>query len=60
MSPSETLRYESSESDRTGFTLTSEKENAVFYLKLQWISAKDDAERESLGKKIRQLLATSK
>jgi len=40
--------------------LTSEKENAVFYLKLQWIAAKDDAERESLGKRIRQLLAASK
>jgi len=60
MSPHETLRYESSESDRTGFMLTSEKENAVFYLKLQWIAAKDDAERESLGKRIRQLLAASK
>jgi hypothetical protein len=39
---------------------TSDKENAIFYLKLQWISAKDDAERESLGKKIRQLLTAPK
>jgi hypothetical protein len=60
MSAYEMLRYESSESDRTGFTLTSDKENTVFYLKLQWISAKNDAERESLGKKIRELLAASK
>lgn len=60
MSAHEMLRHESSESDRTGFILTSDKENAVFYLKLQWISAKDDAERASLGKKIRELLATSK
>jgi len=60
MSPYQTLRYESNESDRTGFMPTSEKENAIFYLKLQWISAKDENERESLGNKIRQLLAASK
>ncbi|HYB84489.1 MAG TPA: hypothetical protein VED86_04100 [archaeon] len=39
---------------------TSDKENTIFYLKLQWISAKDDAERERLGKKIRQLLSEAK
>jgi hypothetical protein len=33
------------------------KDNDIFYLKLQWISAKDDAERKALGEKIRQLLA---
>lgn len=32
------------------------KDNDIFYLKLQWISAKDDAERKTLGEKIRQLL----
>lgn len=58
MSPYRTLRYEFSQSDRTGLMPTSDKENTVFYLKLQWISAKDDAERERLGKKIRQLLGT--
>jgi hypothetical protein len=35
------------------------KENDVFYLKLQWISAKDDAERKNIGDKIRQLIAQS-
>jgi len=39
---------------------TSDKENNVFYLKLQWISAKDASERESVGKKIQQLLAATK
>ena len=51
----QTDRYES-KLDRTGFMLTSDKENSIFYLKLQWISAKDDAERASLGKRIRELL----
>jgi len=36
---------------------TDDKENSVFYLKLQWISAKDDAERARVGERIRQLLA---
>jgi type I restriction-modification system DNA methylase subunit len=35
----------------------SSKENDIFYLKLQWISAKDEAERKKLADKIRQLLA---
>jgi hypothetical protein len=39
---------------------TSEKQNTIFYLKLQWISAKSDAERETIGKKIQQVLAASK
>jgi len=34
------------------------KDNDIFYLKLQWISAKDEAERKNLGEKIRQLLST--
>jgi len=34
------------------------KDKDIFYLKLQWISAKDDAERKKLGEKIRQLLST--
>jgi len=34
------------------------KDKDIFYLKLQWISAKDEAERKSLGEKIRQLLST--
>ena len=33
------------------------KEKDIFYLKLQWISAKDEAERKSLAEKIRQLMA---
>jgi hypothetical protein len=60
MSAYKRLRYESTESDRTGFTLTSDKEKQIFYLKLQWIAAKNEAERESLGKKIRELLAAPK
>jgi hypothetical protein len=33
------------------------KDKDIFYLKLQWISAKDEAERKNLGEKIRQLLS---
>lgn len=33
------------------------KENDIFYLKLQWISCKDEAERNKLAEKIRQLLS---
>jgi hypothetical protein len=36
------------------------KEKDIFYLKLQWISAKDDAERKSIGDRIRQLMAEEK
>jgi hypothetical protein len=36
------------------------KDKDIFYLKLQWISAKDEAERKSLGDKIRQLIAEQK
>jgi hypothetical protein len=32
------------------------KEKDVFYLKLQWISAKDEAEKKALAEKIRQAL----
>ncbi len=32
------------------------KENDIFYLKLQWISAKDENERKKLADKIRQML----
>jgi len=39
------------------FMPTSDTKNTIFYLKLQWISAKDEAERKSLGNKIRELLA---
>ncbi|HUK51478.1 MAG TPA: hypothetical protein VLV18_10605 [Terriglobales bacterium] len=35
------------------------KEKDIFYLKLQWVSAKDEAERNSIGDKIRQLIAES-
>jgi len=35
------------------------KENDVFYLKLQWISAKDEAERQKLAEKIKRALAQS-
>ena len=35
----------------------SSKENDVFYLKLQWISAKDEAERKKLAEKIKQVLS---
>ena len=38
----------------------SSKEKDVFYLKLQWISAKDDAEKEKLAQKIRQALSGQK
>jgi hypothetical protein len=34
------------------------KDKDIFYLKLQWISAKDEAERKNLAEKIRQLLST--
>jgi hypothetical protein len=33
------------------------KDQDIFYLKLQWISAKDEAERKKLAEQIRQLLA---
>jgi len=33
------------------------KDKDIFYLKLQWISAKDETERRALGEKIRRLLA---
>jgi hypothetical protein len=36
------------------------KDKDVFYLKLQWMSAKDDAERKKLAEQIRQLLAQQK
>jgi len=36
---------------------TDDKETSIFYLKLQWIAAKDEAERKNLGEKIKQLLA---
>jgi len=36
------------------------KENDIFYLKLQWISAKDEAERKIIGDKIRKLMAEQK
>lgn len=36
------------------------KEKDVFYLKLQWISAKDEAEKEKLAEKIRQALSGEK
>ncbi len=32
------------------------KENDIFYLKLQWMSAKDENERKKLADKIRQML----
>jgi len=32
------------------------KDQDIFYLKLQWISAKDEAERKNLAEKIRQRL----
>jgi hypothetical protein len=35
---------------------TNDKETSVFYLKLQWVSTKDEAERKRLGEKIQQLL----
>jgi len=36
------------------------KEEDVFYLKLKWICAKDQAEKDKLGEKIRQLLSQGK
>jgi hypothetical protein len=36
------------------------KEKDVFYLKLQWISAKDEAEKKKLAEKIRQALSGEK
>jgi hypothetical protein len=33
------------------------KEKDVFYLKLQWISSKDEAEKKKLAEQIRQVLA---
>jgi hypothetical protein len=36
------------------------KEKDVFYLKLQWISAKDEAEKQKLAEKIRQALSREK
>ncbi len=36
------------------------KDKDVFYLKLQWISAKDDAERKKLAEQIKQQLSQSK
>jgi len=33
------------------------KDKNVFFLKLQWISAKDDAERKKLAQQIQQLLS---
>jgi uncharacterized membrane protein (DUF2068 family) len=35
-------------------------ENNVFYLKLQWMSCKDEEERKEIAEKIRQALAQSK
>jgi hypothetical protein len=35
----------------------SSKEKDVFYLKLQWISAKDEAEKKRLAEQIRQALS---
>jgi hypothetical protein len=32
------------------------EEKDVFYLKLQWISAKDEAEKKKLAEKIRHIL----
>ena len=36
------------------------KEKDVFYLKLQWISSKDELERSKLAAKIRQSLSEQK
>lgn len=33
------------------------KEKDVFYLKLRWISAKDEAEKKKVAEKIKQILA---
>jgi hypothetical protein len=34
--------------------------NDIFYLKLQWISCNDEAERKKLAEKIRQALSDKK
>jgi hypothetical protein len=36
------------------------KEKDIFYLKLQWISAKDEAEKKKLAEKIREALSRKK
>jgi hypothetical protein len=36
------------------------KDQDVFYLKLQWISSKDEAERKRISDKIRELLSKSR
>jgi len=36
------------------------KEKDVFYLKLQWISSKDEGERRRLAEQIRKLLSEGK
>jgi hypothetical protein len=36
------------------------KDKDVFYLKLQWISSKDEAERAKLASRIRQTLSEQK
>jgi len=36
------------------------KEKDVFYLKLQWISSKDESERSKLAAKIKQALTEQK
>jgi hypothetical protein len=41
-------------------TLMPSNENNVFYLKLQWMSCKDEEERKKIAEKIRQALAQSK
>jgi hypothetical protein len=38
----------------------SSKEKDVFYLKLQWISAKDEAEKDRLAQKIKRALSGEK
>jgi len=48
------------ESNRAICMPTNDRETSIFYLKLQWISARDEAERKSLGEKIRKLLEQSK
>lgn len=44
---------------QTQATVMPSKEKDVFYLKLQWISTKDEAERKKLSEKIRQILSES-
>jgi hypothetical protein len=36
------------------------KDKDIFYLKLQWISAKDEAERKKLAEQIKQQLSQNK